>query len=232
MAFGALTSRGEAGVDGGLSVAVSPGTEIAIGELVVAICTSDNEATTDGASTDHDSVTDTDGHTWTKILEFTSTAGVALDGCTLSVWYAVTTAAIGTGDSVTFTSGASNDKVIAIASATIGIAEVEVDGWAAQAADGTVNDDIVLPGLTNVEHLLVAIQSQEHEAVITASVDGDYTFVDSRASATAGGPSDNVMHYYDYRVATLTSDTHTSDLQANEGVHALVAFNEGVPPPP
>src|SRR3989338_3899201 len=72
-AFSAVTARGSATLSGtGSSLAVSPDSNLTVGKIVIAAVVSDNEDTADGATTFH-TVSDTHGHTWTKVFEETET---------------------------------------------------------------------------------------------------------------------------------------------------------------
>ncbi len=85
-AITAVTIRGEAVSDASTTTLdVSPDANITVGKIVFVSSVSDNNQTTDGASTFH-SVADTDSHTWTKVTEWTETDGAANDGVTVSLF--------------------------------------------------------------------------------------------------------------------------------------------------
>lgn len=206
MAITAVTLRGEAGARSTTALSVSPTAAITVGKIAFAACIADNSQTTDGASTTH-AVTDTDGHTWTRLFEETETDGVAADGVTMSLWATKVTAEIGTGDAVSFdpADAGSSARGIVIFEATFGAGQTFAIQDKAYAR-GT--QEVAIAGLPSREYLLVNFVGAEGEDQ-ASTADADYTKLSDLASSTTGASDTNVCWFAGYRVATLTGDTAT-----------------------
>lgn len=194
------------------TLTISPSSAITVGKIACITVAADNIATTDGASTDH-SVSDTDGHTWTKIFEETESSGAATDGVTVSLWMTKVTSEIGTGDVVTITFGS------AILCKVAHIWEFTVDSgntFALQAVVHGHNDtgagtetSGALSGMPSREYLFCGTLGAENETVSIIE-DADYTEVNSEArSSTTGAADTNITLHSGVRIATLTGDTYT-----------------------
>lgn len=232
MAFSAVTERGSNSTKvSGTTVAVSPSANLTVGKIVFAVLTANNVQTTDGASTDHSSITDTDGHTWTKVFERTNSAGIAADGVAGSLWWTLVTSQIGTGDSITGTVGiALLARVIGVFEVTIGAGQtIQLVGSAFLEDDTNTPAGLVISGLPSKEYLFLGLSSNE-TAQLTWTEDADYTnvFAAEGIGTTGSGDATNVSVNVAYRIATLTGDTFSVAglTGATQHTLALLAFEE------
>lgn len=235
MAFSAVTERGSATNKsvGGTTIAVSPTANLTVGKIVFAYGVVDNTATASGASTNHTSVTDTDGHTWNKVFERTMSSGVAADGVTHSLWWTKVATQIDTTDSITLTIGTGRTaKALLIFEVTITASTIQVadDGtaFAFQEAN-TSAPSVSTSGMTSQEYLHIGCMAVEEE-VTTWNEDASYTNVfaaEGITSGPAGGNDTNVVGFLGSRIATLTGDTFNPTFAAARDMAvAVVAFEE------
>ncbi len=227
MAFSALTDRGtltEKTSD--TSIGISPSAAIAVGKLAVLWAVTDNPTATDGATTDH-SVTDTDGHTWTRIAEHTAAGGGASNGVCASLWGTVATQEIGTADSVNLAVGSAvTAKTVGLMEVTMTASAFAVDG-SNQTLDGADGSATTLGSLANVEHLWLNLWGAEGVGTPTApATDADYTFINA-AGTTGGAGATNIRGALVARIFTGTTDTATreGDSSTTE-IQILAAISE------
>ena len=223
MAIVNITARGSAVSNTSTTtLAMNPTANLVVGRIVFVSCASDNNQTTDGASTFH-SVSDSQGHVWTKICEYTDSDGASNDGSVVSLFATKVRALIATTDTITLTLGAAKtDKIICAFEATFNInktfavAQVGV-GQGALAAS--------VSGLTSREYLLIGAGASEGNDN-TKTADADYT---ERFDLRTGSGTANteICNHVQTRVATLTSDTCTSTGWTNTNpVQTLSAIYE------
>jgi hypothetical protein len=232
MAFSSVTARGSnVSNANGTTLAVSPSANLTVGKIVFACCTSDNESTTDGATTMHSVGDSVGGNTWTKIFEATETDGAANDGSTTSLWWTKVKTQIGTGASITLTLGSSrSDKIISIFEVTVGANKTLQSSFSGftgftPSASGTSLSH-TLSSLTSREYLLVGLFGAEGEDT-AKTPDADYTELFDLVSTTAGAADANVQQHVQTRIATLTGDTVTSsDVTFTSGIQSLTACYE------
>jgi len=228
MAFSAITARGSLTEKvSDTTIAVSPSANLTVGKVVVVVCTTDNDstATSDGASTRH-SLADSQGNTWTKAAEYTDSDGAAADGVTHSVWWAVITTQIGTGNTITLTtSSAVTNKIISIFEATKASTSTiakETVGVGQGAISASVSS------LPLREYLLVGAGGSEGNDN-TKTADADYTErFDLRTGS--GTAATEVAQHVQTRIAKVTSDTCTSTTWTNTNpIFLLVPLYEVFP---
>lgn len=222
MAFSAITARGSAvGTTSAGSIAVSPSANLVVGRVVVVCVATKNIQTTDGASNNHSTVTDTDGHIWQKLGEYTETAGVAADGSCNSIWVTVVDNQISTTDTITCTfSGNIANRIITVFEVTVGANQtvaLEQLGVGQGAIAATVT------GMTSREYLLVGHGVAEGSDN-AKTPDTDYTErFDLRSQNAATAITNHVVT----RIATLTADTCTSTAWTNtDPIFLLAALYE------
>lgn len=219
MAFSAVTALGSAvRATAGSSTSGTVSANIVVGRLLVIACSTKNDQTTVGASTDHTSITDAAGNTWTKRSEYTNSAGAADDGTTVSVWTSVISTQINSGGTLTVNHGSNSDGIITFTEVTLGSSSVGV----AQAATATAIS-ATLAGMTSREYLLFAAYGAEGSDQ-AKTPDGDYAErFDLRSRNNAAATTIHVQT----RIATLTGDTCTSTAWTNtEPVAILLAIWE------
>lgn len=232
MAFSAVTERGSASEKvSDTSLGVSPSANLTVGKIVFAVLAFDNIAIVDGASTTNDTLTDTDGHTWTKVAERTRTgAGVAADGVTGSLWWTKVTTQIDTTDTVTFNvDSAVTAKVIGLFGVTVGAGQtIQLVQSAFEEFLGTATTGMTLSSLPSKEYLLLGICWNESNQLIWTE-DADYTnvYAAEGIGSTGGGATTNVTLEVGYRIATLTTDTFdVGGLINTDHAAAFFAFEE------
>lgn len=225
MAFSAVTPRGSnTEKTSDTSISLSPSANLAVGQLVVVHCATDNDAVAvaDGATTRH-SLADSKGNTWVKDAEYTDSDGAAADGVTSSVWHSVLTTAILTSDTITLTtSSAVTNKIISCleatmqAGSTVGVATVGV-GQSAIAATAT--------GLLPAEYLFVGAGASEgNDNTKTADADYAEQFDLRTGSGTA---ATEICTHVVTRIAIDDDDTCTSTGWTNTNpIFLLVPYYE------
>lgn len=233
MAFSAVTERGSTSTKtSGASVAVSPSANITAGKIAFAVLAFDNIATTDGASTTQDTLTDTDGHTWTKVYEQTNTAaGVAADGVGASLWWTKATSTIGTGDTITAAFDSAIDaKVIGLFEVTIGAGTIQLAASDVTLDDVTNPDARSLTGLSSgTEYLILGIRHSETNT-LTWTEDAAFTnvYAAEGIGTTGGAQASNVSLSVGYLITSgITSVSFdVAAISNTQHVIALLAFEE------
>lgn len=233
MVFSGVTERGSGSEKvSDTSFGISPSAAITVGKIAFLLAVTDNTPTTDGVSTDHTGVADTDGHTWTKVFERTNSTGAAADGATASLWWTKVTSEIGTGDVVTLTIGtARTAKILGLFEVSVGAGNtiaLAAGGSTFRETDVANPAALTLSGLASKEYLLLGLAGSEN-VQITWTEDADYTNVYAAEGfgSTGGGGATNVAARIGYRIATLTGDTfQPSVMGAVEHTMALLAFEE------
>lgn len=223
-----ITARGSAVSNAsGTTLSVSPSANLVVGKVIFVSCVSDNNQTTDGASTFH-SVSDTDGHTWTKISEWTETDGAADDGVTVSLFATKVVTQIDTTDSITLTLGAAKtDKIITILETTFDAGNTFA---VEQVGIGQGSLTAAVSSLTSREYLLIGVGGAEGEdSAKTKST--NYTEKFDLITSTTGNLDVNIAIHVQTRVAALTSDSITSTawtgtnyLQTLSAIYEVVAI--------
>lgn len=230
MAFGGGTARGvNFDAATGSSLAVTPTAGIAVGALLLVRVVTYNAATSTGATSDHTGVTDTQGNTYTKLAEYTRGAGVSGDGLTASVWLSVLDTALTTGDAVTVAlSGALGQRTMSLSEFS-GIAPVLVTAVANHGA--SVSPSVTVGSLPSAPYLLVGLTGYRRTAADTESFDANYSLDVSPFDTNSGGNNARVKQWGEYRIATLTGDTHAGGNSASgRWVALLVVLQEYVAP--
>lgn len=202
------------------------GADIPAGSLVIVRAATDNSGTTTGETTDH-SISDSGGNTWTRIKEHTySPGGSANDGATVSMWRSILATGLTSGSStITLTTPSVDTRTVAAEEFTGTNLTFESANSVAQTTDPR---EVTLGSLTSREHLLVALSGVEGTSVFV-SEDADYSSFATNVVQTSGGSAaSNITQWGGYRVATLTTDTRSSDANAaRDGCDILGAFYEG-----
>lgn len=209
------------------TLARAPTVQCNVGDIVVVTCTTDNIATTSGASTNH-TVTDASGNTWVRAKEWTRSSGVANDGITVSVHVCKVTTAITTSTNVTLTTSATTTtKTLAIHRFAVAAGKTfEVQAASAGASGNGTAPSVAVSGLASQEWLLVGGVGLEGE-IGTITKDADYTQLSTQVSSTAGTADTNNVRWSYYRIATLTADTMTeSGMTTGDWSTALVVLKE------
>lgn len=176
-----------------------------VGNLVAVGSAWDNAGTTD-AETSQLSIADSAGNTWTKVAEYTRSAGAANDGVTVGLWVSVITSQLTSGaGTITVTSSSSRTaKASAAWEYSLAESSVAVEDYEVNGIDVGDPPSIALAGMASREYLLLHVGGEGRGSTWTA--DGDYT-ARHDVETTGGGSATNVNLFMADRIATLTGDT-------------------------
>jgi len=198
---------------------------IAVGEIAIAVCVSDNRATASGESNDHTSITDVKSNTWVKIKEWTKAAGSAGDGVTSSLWYSViTTELLGspTFDSVTIHfSGAITSKAFFVNSYSIAAGNTVLLAGANGNSGTSLNPTVTLSSLTSAEYLWLGSVGAEGPDSDAFTQDADYGH-DTLFGTLGGANLSNVYTRNGDRIFTGTTDTYSPTLGNSRDYAAIL----------
>lgn len=155
------------------------------------------------------SVTDSaTGNTWVKGGETSNNNGAAAAGVTTSVWYSVLTNQIASGGTITANlSGSSTARTAQAweftkdAGTTISREQLVVD-----VGDAVDPASVALSSMPSREYLLYYGFGGEQNNTGTYTAATNYTALGK--TGTGAGSTNDIMVTGDYRIATLTGDTH------------------------
>jgi hypothetical protein len=201
---------------------------LALGDVAIAVISSDNVQTTDGQTSLVSSINDPKANTWTKIVEFTNGQGSAGGGATVSLWVLVCTVAAINATNTQTINFASTVTAKAVTGQTFGIgagATVTLVGTAqtlaSDAADPAAQS---VSGLASREYLFV--RGMAMEAAVTAlTTTASYTSPGT-AGTSGGSAATNMQAGMEYRILTGTGDTSNPTWAANDGASVYVALKE------
>ena len=138
------------------------GNPLEAGHLGVLTLATDNRATSNGNTNDHQTVTDAAGNTWTKAREFTNAQGAAAAGVTVSIWYTKASSTLAAGANITVNfSGAITAKAASCEEFTMGDNLTVEAGGDVAATNTTSPGAITLSGLSNTSHLWIRATGRE-----------------------------------------------------------------------
>lgn len=199
---------------------------LANSRFCVLAVSSDNISTSDGATTDHTSVTGGTG-TWTKIGEYTNANGAAAAGVTTSLWFFLPSGANATGTVFTITfASAVVDKAAQIRRFTwdtakgVRAANTPV-GFGVDATTGFGSG--ALSGLPSQEYLFVSGLGKEANtttALTPSSGWGTWSVARSRNNAAA------VASWGEHLISTATGATSSPTLAVSGDTASLIAALE------
>lgn len=199
-------------------------------------CITNNLQTSAGASNDHISCTDTGLNVYTKVHEWTYSAGAAADGVTASIWIADCTTGLAiTTDTVSFGFSASvTTKVSFGATATVAAGKTwgltgVTQGTAVAALTGP---STTISGLPSLSRQWIALDGIETFGTDTYTQDAAYTGTLQRG--TTGGAADtNLAFRMGFNPQVSTTDTHqASSSAAADWLSLMVALDEVTPTTP
>jgi len=234
VAFGTPTNRGttQSKTANQASFVLNTSSAIPLGELAIIIIAVDNNSAVnedEGAVT---SVTDPQGNTWAKALEWCAPGGGAQLGATVSVWYSTITTEIPSATLITvnLSNSASRDASAAtVRSCTRDTGKtIAIEQTASvTTVSGTDPEPISLSGMPSQEYLLVHGMAAEGPNTDAYTWDADYTQFSANGT-TGGGAATNMHVRGGHRVATLTGDTVdvTSTTADRDCSQVLIAFEE------
>lgn len=226
---GARGTANETVSDTSLSITIA-NANVAVNNVLVSACVTDNTSTGGGQTTDH-SYGDSGSNSWIKLYE-QSNAAAAAGAVTLSWAYTKVTTGLTSGSStVTLTTAsATSAKACSLHEFSLAGSDytISTGGATGSEADGTLDPTVTLSGLASQEYLLLGASALENGNCWDAA-DADYTAIaDSHTGACGAGTRVAVRPAY--RIATLTTDTYSpSSNTAADAASVLAALKENAP---
>lgn len=205
-----------------------------VGNVGVCVLAVDNINTVGGETSDHTTVTDAAGNTWTKRVE-SSNAANATASCTVSIWTTVADFELASGGAITFNIVSNRNKWTVTCrefSVSVGDELTERD-QTLEEQDNTDPGSISSGTVAGIEHLWIhGMCGETNDTVYTA--DGSATAFDfSSSTTTGGGSAGNMAARADFRILNATSYTGGHDpawADAPDFARALLAFEETTAP--
>ncbi len=232
MAFGSVGTLGSALSSGNNQTSLTLTTSAAVeaGNLLVVIIATDNDQTTDGASTAVSGVT-AGGLPMTRAIEYTNSLGSTQDGAAVGIWYQVRTTQLNSSSSVTasFTSGTLIDaSAMSAWEFTIG-----ANKSVAVAATATLSNDGANAGsldatTPNVECLRIRAIASESSSTTALTKTAAFTAILTQAVSGAGTSATEMGIRGEYLISTGTGEASapTGGAGAVDHASAYVAFVE------
>lgn len=221
-----VTSVGSAAsvTPGQTSISKSPSPAIAVGKIAFAAVVKDNTSTVNGDNSEVTSVTDSQGNTWTKVMEYTKSSGAAADGTTASLWICNgVTVQIETTDSITAAFAACDARIIGLATCDVDAGNILQVAATTHYVGTSSTPTVTLSSLANKEYLFMPLLGSENNGT-----GGSYTNYTNLATGRANGGSGSTSQQilWAYRVLTGTGDSATSSAIVGDKVVLYVAFEE------
>lgn len=223
---GLLLATGPGTTTSGDTWSSSFGSGPTAGEAVLVALTTDNIATTDGASSTHTGFSG-GGLTWTKLAEVTASSGAAADGVTISLWQS--SVAESTSGSLSFTatfSAAVSAKVATqcrfTADSLLSADALDIRTNYATAQYGSMSTGT----LASAERLYLRVSAGEYGASTNATrTDASWTL---GSGTNIGSGASGVMGRHEGKIATSTGETSafTQNI-AIDSASIFVALSEG-----
>lgn len=214
------------------SIAASPTSAIEVDTIAVVWVACDNPSGLADGPTTVLSVSDTDGHTWTRLKEHTNN-GAAAAGVTAGIFATKLTSEIAATDVITATvSSAVTAKVVGFHKFTVAAGKTFAVANAVGAnADGSSAFTVTSGTISSAERLWLGLAGIEGNATrFPAAGDADYTLAcdaDGIIATSGGGEATNISMMAEFRIATLTADTYNMTLGgALDWAAIIVALDE------
>ena len=223
-----ISSEGTSSKSSSTTIALNPATNPATDSILVAACSTDNPDNTGPGEKTFHSLSDDQGSSWTRLMEYQS-AGNANAGVITSIWASKLGATI-TGN-VTCTLGdARSVRVLIISEYTVGSGQTFSLAGAARTSGSGTSPSILLTGLPSAEYNWIGVVGVEGPSGDGFTEDSDYT-QRNRTGSTGGGAAGNQTANLGNRILTATSDTYDPTLgSSRDFVIILVALEEVTPP--
>lgn len=202
----------------GLSPTISPTQDIPAGAILLLSLATDGRQASNNASSDHESVSDAQGNTWTKIAEFSRGGGIPVANTT-SLWCCRLDTALATDDEISaeFSAGFLNafgifgNVATCMALSQFSGGDITVDGASGGQGNGFTSPELTIVDLSEAERLWYFAAGIQATIETGQTPDSDYEGLGSMAT-TGGGATDNILLVRQYRIATLTGDVSTYTL--------------------
>ncbi len=211
-----------------LIIVLNPSINPAVDSIVVVVCSTDNPDNTGPGERTFHTVTDDQGNSWTRLMEYQG-GGNQNAGVITSVWASKLDAAI-TGN-ITCTIGSIRpSKVLMMNEYTVGAGNTFSKAGAARTSGTGTSPSILLTGLPSAEYNWIGVVGVEGPGSDSFTDDADYTLRDRRGT-TGGGAAGNQTAGLANRILTATSDTYNPTLgNSRDFVIILVALEEVAEP--
>lgn len=205
-------------------IVLNPATNPATDSIVIVACTTDNPDNTGPGEKTFHAVTDDQGSSWERLMEYQS-GGNANAGVITSVWASKLSATI-TGN-ITCTIGSNRQaKVLNMSEFTVGSGQTFSNAGANRTSGTGTSPSILLSGLASAEYNFIGVVGAEGPAGDGFTEDSDYT-QRNRTGTTGGGAAGNMTANLGNRILTATSDTYDPTLgSSRDFVIILVALEE------
>jgi hypothetical protein len=210
------------------SLVLTPSAALAAGNYGLLAVVVDNVGTVEG-ETATVSVTDSQGHTWTRLRE-QSQGTTALAGVTCALFLAPLTNGLGTGDTITITLTANGTaKGAGLAELSVGAGntlELSTGGANGTNEAAATSYSVALSGLTSVAGLYVGMTAAENETGV--ALDTAYTELafGEIGSGIAGGSATNVIAHVGTLANTSTGDTFDASVAGADRATILIRLEE------
>ncbi len=205
------------------SITLNPGTNPAADSIVVVVCSTDNPDNTGPGEKTFHTITDDQGSSWTRLMEYQS-AGNAAAGVITSVWASKLGAAI-TGNITCTLGSARSAKVLIMSEFTVAVSKTFSSAGTARTSGASGTPSATISGLTSAEYLFIGALGVEGPSGDSHTEDADYT-QNNRSGTTGGGAAGNITGNSARRIVTATGDTYNPTITSRDWVDILVALEE------
>jgi hypothetical protein len=218
-----------------ITLAFSPTAAVPVDKLAVILAVWDNVNGDNADDTAILSVGDTKSNVWATAAECQYSAGVALDGVLVGVYFSQITTQIETTDTLTITSIANGTaKGATLVTFNRDTTEtVVVAGKGYQRVAASAEYTAAVSGLTEEEHLWIGVNGMEAAQSNVNNSDSTFTLITQGAGAAFGtdaGGGAGVGARAAYKIAVGTAETYDrATLFAADRATLLVAFREAQP---
>ena len=208
-------------------ITLNPATNPVTDSIVVVVCSTDNPDNTGPGEKTFHTVTDDQGSSWTRLMEYQS-AGNANAGVITSVWASKLGATI-TGNITCTLASDRSAKVLIMSEYTVAVGQTFSNAGAARTSGSGTSPSILLSGLPSAEYNWIGVVGAEGPSGDSFTEDSDFT-QRNRTGTTGGGAAGNQTANSVNRILTATSDTYNPTQADRDFVIILVALEEVTPP--
>ena len=208
------------------------GTVYAADHLCIIALGTDNNDTTDGATSLHTSIVPSDGSaTFSKLIEFTNGQGAAAAGATISLWMG-----IGTASFLSTLDDLQVELAAAVTAKALGMWAFSRDAaltitqdptTATRADDGADPGSMTLSSLTSREYLCLRATAAESNSATGFTPTSGFTQTGNfNGTTTGGGGAANMAVRMEWIISTATSFTSDPTLFSADCASVMVALYE------
>lgn len=210
------------------SFVLNPSTNPAADSIVVVVCNSDNPDNAGPAETTFHTITDDQGNSWTRLMEYQGT-GNANATLTTSVWASKLTSAI-TGN-ITCTLGSSRAvKNIVMSEFTVAAGNTFSLAGTDRTDGSSGTPSATISGLSSADYLYIGAVGTEGPSGDSFTDDGGFT-QNARTGTTGGGAAGNGTLNSSRNISSATTgDTYAPSVTSRDWVDIIVALEEVTAP--